>query len=249
MDNILEGYSTSEKEAYIASIASIATADRMASEDEQSYLSALCNAADIDDIIVMEAANDTSSESLKSHLNTLKSSDLKFSLVADIISFAKADGMYSAEEENKISEIGNYLGVSPQQTNTLGSFVDKRNQISESELKDESVLENNGLSSMLKNAGIPTSSILKGLLGIAAPIIISKIFRSRSGNANSDNAGGGLLGSLLGNSTGGTGGLLGSLLGGSQTGAGGGLGSILSNLSGGKGYGGLGTLIGKMLNR
>ena len=43
---ILEGYSDNEKGAYLGAIASIATADRQASEEELSYLQALSESAD-----------------------------------------------------------------------------------------------------------------------------------------------------------------------------------------------------------
>lgn len=247
MENILEGYSVEEKQAYISSIASVATADRVASEDEQAYLSALCEAANIEDYAVLQASHDATNQSLKKSLDILKVSDLRFSLITDIITFAKSDGQYSLEEQVKINEIAAYLGITAKQSNALNSFVEKSSQLTSAEsFKNDEAMEKNGLSAILKNAGIPTGSILKGLIGIAAPIIISRMLNSRSRNGS----GGGLFGSLSGNqnSSGNLGGgLLGSLLGSGATNGSGGLGSILSNLGGGRGYGGLGSIIGRML--
>lgn len=247
MENILEGYSEDEKQAYIATIASISTVDRVAGNDELEYISALCEAANIEDNEVITAANDASNQSLKTNLDILKSSDLRYSLITDIISFAKSDGQYSSDEQEKINEIAAYLGISAQQSNALNSFVDKSNQVAGMEsLNNEEALEKNGLSEMLKNEGIPVGSILKGLIGIAAPLIISKIFNSRSRNTS----GGGLLGSLVGNQNSGgnvSGGLLGSLLGSGGANGTGGLGSILSNLGGTRGYRGLGSILGKLI--
>ena len=45
--SVLEGYSDKEKGAYFGAVASIATADRQASQKELEYISALCDAADI----------------------------------------------------------------------------------------------------------------------------------------------------------------------------------------------------------
>ena len=44
---ILEGYSDMEKGAYLGALASIATADRSATEEEITYLQALCESANL----------------------------------------------------------------------------------------------------------------------------------------------------------------------------------------------------------
>src|SRR5688500_2948276 len=100
MDNahVLEGYSDQEKGAYLGAVASIATADRGATEDELQYINALCDAADISEPqkeAVIRAANELSGEELKNCLDILKNSELKYSLVTDIIAFSKADKNYS----------------------------------------------------------------------------------------------------------------------------------------------------------
>lgn len=249
---LLEGYSMQEKQAYIGAIASIASIDRKTTQDELDYLIALAESAGVDEDYVKSCANDELNSALKNNLNTLKNSDLRFALITDILIFAKSDGQLSEEEKGKIEEIGNYLNLSHQQSTALNTLVDKSQTVEiESENPvDQSFLEKSGLSGILKNANIPTASILKGLLGIAAPIIISKLLRGRSNGSNqTSSSGGGLLGSILGSGVGG--GLLGSLLGGNSRNnrTTGGLGSILSNLSGTNGYGGLGSMLKNILQR
>ena len=248
---LLEGYSIQEKQAYIGAIASIATIDRKTSQEELEYLLALAESAGVDQDYVQSCANDELNSALNNNLNILKSSDLRFALITDILIFAKSDGKLTAEESVKIEEISHYLNISPQQSTALNTLVNtsQSTEAENEEPVDQSFLEKNGLSGILKNANIPTSSILKGLMGIAAPFIIGKLLRGRSNGNNQMASGGGLLGSILGSGVGG--GLLGSLLGGNQRNGTttGGLGSIFSNLSGNRGYGGLGSILKNILQR
>jgi uncharacterized tellurite resistance protein B-like protein len=125
---ICSDYSDQEKTAYIASIASIATADRQASEEEIEFLQVLTDSAGLsaaDEQAVLQSARDTSNAHLQSHLSILKNSNLRFSLISDIISFAKADGHYTPEEETKIKGIASYLNINETQFSTLNQFVDQ----------------------------------------------------------------------------------------------------------------------------
>ncbi|HYC86956.1 MAG TPA: TerB family tellurite resistance protein, partial [Chryseosolibacter sp.] len=125
---ILEGYSDQEKGAYLGAIASIATADRKASEEELQYLSALAKAASLSEqqeASVIRAATELSADELKRCLDILKDSSLKYSLVADLITFAKVDDSYSEDEKSNVEKIVDYLQVDRQQFSLLDQFVDK----------------------------------------------------------------------------------------------------------------------------
>ncbi|HJW16104.1 MAG TPA: TerB family tellurite resistance protein, partial [Flavisolibacter sp.] len=101
-NSILEGHTDIEKTAYLGAIASIATADRQATEDELAYISGLCNAAGLNpdqSATVQNAATDISGNALTNNLEVLKNSNLKYSLVADLMTFAKSDTNYSEEED------------------------------------------------------------------------------------------------------------------------------------------------------
>src|SRR5690606_38536716 len=94
-----------------------------------------------------------------------------------------------------------------------------------------------GISDMLKNAGIPTSGLMKGVLAIAAPILISRIL---SGGRRSS---GGMMGGMGGLMGGGLlGGLLGGVMGGGMSGGMGGLGGMMGG--GRSSSGGLGSVLG-----
>jgi uncharacterized tellurite resistance protein B-like protein len=254
---ILQGSSDREKGAYLGAIASIATADRHASEEELDYLGQLCEAAELSNEqkqAVLKAAEEISDEDVKRCLDTLKSSDLKYALITDLIAFAKSDSDYSAEEQQTIQKMSNYLGLNPEQFSLLDSFTDKAIHTSTAnaggstspttgsptaasatantltgspqQTGQTDFLSSLGLKDKLQSAGINGSGLLKGLLGIAAPLILSKMV---SGGRNRNR--GGMFG--------GGGGMLG-----------GGLGSIFSMLSGGGGgYRRSGGLLSRIFGR
>jgi uncharacterized tellurite resistance protein B-like protein len=237
--HILKDYSDQEKTAYIASIASIATADRQASEDEIEFLQALTDSAGLsaaDEQVVLQSARDASTATLQSHLSILKNSNLRFSLISDIISFAKADGHYTPDEETKIKQIAAYLNINDSQYSALNEFVDTAAtaQKSGQDVTGQNFLSSSGVGNRLQQSGI-SSGFLKGALAFMAPVIMSRMMgRGRGG------MGGGLLGGLLGGAAGG-------MLGGGGMGSRGGLGSIFSTLGGGRSYGsqgGLGSVLG-----
>jgi uncharacterized tellurite resistance protein B-like protein len=226
--HVLEGYSDQEKGAYLGAVASIATADRQASEEEMQYIAALCNAADISETqkeAVMRAANELSGEELKKCLDILKNSDLKYSLVTDIIAFAKADNNYAAEEQKRVEEISQYLEVNQNQFSLLNEFTEKAaaKDVPAEEKAKPSFLSSLGLNDKLKNAGINSNSLMKGLLAIGGPILLGSIL---SGAMRRRGTG------MFGN--------MGGLMGGA------GLGSIIGMLSGGRGFRNTGGLLGRI---
>ena len=228
--HVLEGYSDQEKGAYLGAVASIATADRQASEEEMQYIAALCNAADISETqkeAVMRAANELSGEELKKCLDILKNSDLKYSLVTDIIAFAKADNNYAAEEQKRVEEISQYLDVNQNQFSLLNEFTEKAavKDVPAEEKAKPSFLSSLGLNDKLKNAGINSNSLMKGLLAIGGPILLGRIL---SGAMRRRGSGTGMFGNM------------GGLLGGA------GLGSIIGMLSGGRRFSNTGGLLGRI---
>jgi uncharacterized tellurite resistance protein B-like protein len=257
MDNqtqttILSGYTNLEKGAYLGAIASLATADRVATEEEIDYINALIESAEISDdqaeLIRKVANSEVGDDDLERFLSVLKTSELRFSLVSDVIAFAQADNNYTEQEKEKVKQIASYLGVNPEQFSVLDEFtqkaVDEVPQHAE-ELESEQTTPSSFFSSLgfgdkLKNAGINTNSLFKGALGIIGPILLAKMFTGRRGRNSM--GGGGLLGGILGSAMGS--GMLGSLLGGKSSG-----GLLGGLLGGGRGFGGAGGMLGRILGR
>ena len=230
---LLQNYSEEEKTAYLSAIASLATADRQASGAESQFLQALAQQAGLSGGAtqqVLAAAQDSSNQSIQQHLDVLKGSDLRFSLVTDLISFARADGSYANDEEAMIGKMSQYLGINQEQKQALETVVDQAATVPHDPQDPAKEGFLNSIGDKLSNVGIPKGALMAGLLGVVAPMVISRVMGGgQNQNANSGGSGGGMLGSVLG------GGTLGGLLGGA---ANSGLGGMLGGLLGGGMLGG-----------
>jgi uncharacterized tellurite resistance protein B-like protein len=240
-EKLLKDYSDLEKGAYLGAIASIATADHSATEEELEYLDALADSAELSSEqkeSVRKAATELSGDELKRCLDVLKGSDLRFSLIADLMAFAEADKQYTEEEKENIERISSQLNINKEQFSLLDQFVQKTSiqQIQPEEVQQQGFLDGLGFGDKFKNAGINSNGFLKGLLGFAGPMILGGLLsRGLSGRR------GGGFGGGFGSGLGGLGGGLGGF-----GGMGGGLGSLTSILNGGRGYRSSGGLLGRM---
>jgi len=260
MDNqLLQNYSEAEKTAYLSAMASLATADRQASAAEVEFLQHLSQQAGLSGQSaqqVLNAASDSTNQSIQQNLDQLKGSDLRFSLVTDLISFARADGAYSNDEEAMVSKMAAYLGVNPEQKQALESVVDQAATVPHDPQDPGKQGFLGGLGDKLGSLGIPKSALMTGLLGVVAPMVISHVMGGGNSNSNYGQAQqpsgtlGGLLGGAMGSMGGGggsLGGLLGGLLGGGMLGGllGGGSDAQASNYpqQGSLGGSGLGSIM------
>lgn len=226
---LLADYSDLEKGAYLGAISSMATADHVATEEEIRHIMTLADNADLSEgqkQAVVRAAQELSGEELRKCLDILKNSDLRFSLVTDLISFAEADKAYTDEEKKNVEKISQYLGLNEQQFSLLDQFVKRtaEAQPAPEEVKKPGFLSSLGLDQKFRNSGINFSSLTKGLLGIAGPMLLANMFRRRTGTGT-NTAGFNMLGGL---------------------GGGGGLGSIVSLLSGGRRLSGKGNFLNRI---
>ena len=223
---LLTNYSDQEKGAYLGAIASLATADHSATPEELQHMDQLADAAGISSAqkeMVLRAATEMSGDELRRCLEILSNSELRFSLVTELIAFAKTDGNYDEKEKKTIEDISAKLGINQNQFSLLDHFVTKSEEAKETseETPRKNILDSLGLGEKFKAAGIDMSSLTKGLLAIAAPLLLGKLFSGSRGRT----------------------GRMGSLTGGA------GIGSLLSMLSMGRGFGSTGGLLGKILQR
>jgi uncharacterized tellurite resistance protein B-like protein len=179
-DNILAGYTDEEKGAYLGAIASIATADRAATDEEVEHLRALSQAADLSpgqEAAVVRAAEEISPDELRNCLDILKKSKLKFSLIADIITFAKVDRNYTSDEKDNIKKIADYLQVDHEQFSLLDQFVTKATdgKTDPVEVRKPGFFESLGLKDKFEGAGMNVNSLTKGLLGMLGPLLLGNM--------------------------------------------------------------------------
>ena len=245
---LLKNYSEAEKTAYLSAIASLATADRQASGNETQFLQGLAQQVGLSASStqqVLAAAQDSNNQSIQQNLDVLKNSDLRFSLITDLMSFARADGTYSNDEEAMVGKMAAYLGINADQKQTLETVVDQAASVPHDPQDPAKEGFFDRIGDTLSGAGIPKGALMAGLLGVVAPMVLSRV--GGGGGSQSGNSGGGLLGGSMGGLLGGAaqggmggmlGGLLGSVMGGGQgSGQGsaigsGGLGSMMSVLGG-----------------
>lgn len=238
---LLKDYSLAERGAYFSALATLAAADGNASARELEFLSLLGEAAELPQNSqeeVLEMARNPSQVSLQQCLDQLKGSQLRFSFITDIISFAKADGQYSPQEQERIEYMAAYLGINSEQFQGLDEFVDSASTAQQQgqDPTSPTFLQQSGFADRFKNLNI-SPGMIQGVLGMLVPMLLSRL----GGGRRSGGMGGGLLGGLLG--------------GGGMTGRGGGLGSLISMLSGlggrprygGMNSGGLGSLLSGIL--
>jgi uncharacterized tellurite resistance protein B-like protein len=233
-EKLLKDYSDEEKGAYLGAIASIATADHTASEEELEYITQLAESAEISEEqkqAVIRAATELSGDELTRCLEILKTSDLRFSLITDLMNFAQSDKDYSEAEKQNVEKIASYLKINHEQFSLLDQFVNKTSQVdvTPEEVSKPGFLSSLGFEDKFKKAGIDWKTVGKGLLGIAGPMILARMISGRRGGRNA--LAGGAIGSLLGG--------LGR--------SGGGLGSLIGGLSGGRGFANSGGLLSRVL--
>ena len=256
MDNnqVLQNYSEQEKTAYLSVIASLASADRQASQAEIEFLQQLSQASGLSGGAtqqVISAAQDANNSTVKQNLDVLRGSDLRFSLVTDLISFARADGAYSNDEEAMVNKIAAYLGINQQQQHTLEQVVDQASKVPHDANDPAKQGFLSGITDKIESAGIPKGALMGGLLGVVAPMVLSRMMGGGSrGGMGGGLMGGGTMGGLMSGAMGGAmggsgmGGLLGGLLGGGLLGnvMGGGGGQQYPQQGSHVGSGGLGSL-------
>jgi uncharacterized tellurite resistance protein B-like protein len=222
-EKILTDFSDQEKGAYLGAIASIATADRAATEEEIDYIRSLAQAADLSpaqEEAVVKAATELSPEELQKCLNILRNSNLKFSLIADVITFAKVDQNYTEDEKANIEKMAQYLKVDQNQFSLLDQFVNKtvETKADPGEVRKPGFFESLGLKDRFEKSGMNVNSLSKGLLGMIGPLFLAKMISRGLGGNRTNRV--------------------------SMPGIGmGGLGSIFSMLNRGGSYGGIGGML------
>ncbi|GAA4503604.1 hypothetical protein GCM10023172_28780 [Hymenobacter ginsengisoli] len=217
---LLQNYSEPEKTAYLSAIAALATADRQATAPEAEFLQRLAQQAGLSQNAtrqVLAAADSANNQTVQQSLDQLKSSDLRYSLVTDLISLARADGTYSPGEEEMVGKMAAYLGINPEQKQTLENVVDQAANVPHDPQDPNKQGFLSGIGDKLSNVGIPKGALMAGLLGVVAPMVISRVMGGGSNQGQSPSGSmGGLLSGAMGTlgGRGSLGGMLGGLLGG-----------------------------------
>lgn len=258
MDNALLTQDENFRTSYLVILTSVATANRQNSQEEVAFMKQMCQAAQLSQASVQQvikAMQNPSAADFSRHTQVLKNDDLRFSLVADIINLAYADGDIDADELQQIKNINRALNITDEQFDALSSYIKKANNSAEQQEGTpgwgniagnsgggvSDFLGKSGLAGMFSQANIPSKNFQSGstigtvLTGLAANFLQGQV----GANQQQGNSGGGLdLGSIAGSLLGGMGNKQQGNSGG-QSGLGGMLSGILSSQQGQAAIGGL----------
>jgi uncharacterized tellurite resistance protein B-like protein len=154
-----------ERVDYLTLVASLAAADGVASGEELDAIHALGERLGLDDAQrtpALLAARERDPERSRAALERLARSDLRFTLLADCLALAHADGSVAPDEDEAIRGLAGALGVGSDQLSVLRDYAAALRKAAagapEAELK--SVGEQ--VASRLAAVGIPLGALAVG---------------------------------------------------------------------------------------
>ncbi len=115
-----------EKVDYLSIVASIAAADGRVSDDEITQMRQYCETIEIGGIgigMILNAVEDPSVIDVPVVLERLSHTELKFTLLSDMLFMAYADGVVSPGEREEIEKIAVALGISRDQIAAIDRYI------------------------------------------------------------------------------------------------------------------------------
>jgi uncharacterized tellurite resistance protein B-like protein len=149
------GLPLSERVDYLIIVASMAGADVELKQQETDKLKALCEQLGLPDEELKKVltAAQSATASIHRHLEGLKASPLRFSLLSDCVSLAYADGTYEKAEKAEIRSLAAQLDVTEEQIVAIEDLVATCHQAT----KGGPVSEKHGeeIAARLAQVGVP----------------------------------------------------------------------------------------------
>ncbi len=160
----LADYPEVEKVDYFSIVASIASADGKVTDAEITQIREFCSAIGIGEIgigVIIAVIGDPSMIDLQAILNRLSKTELKFTLLTDMLFMAHADGIVSPNEEEEIRKIASMLDITQEQIEVINKYVEvvisaQHSDHSESDWKKLG----SEIAGVLASAGVPLGSVV-----------------------------------------------------------------------------------------
>ncbi|WP_157638181.1 TerB family tellurite resistance protein [Flexithrix dorotheae] len=165
MNNILLNFGKQERVSYLVALSTLAMADGEVEEGEVKLIQTMCENSELDGKetgVVMAAVYAPDNVDLVSHLDNLTSSDLRFSLMTDILLLVNADGELEEEEIAQVAQLKLRLNISNEQYATLGQYVNALQTFKNKGALDGQFLKEVGLESVFQKHGIPIAAFEAG---------------------------------------------------------------------------------------
>lgn len=158
-------YPEVERVDYLSVVASLASVDGKVTDNEIERIREFCEQIDIGNIgigLVIAAVEDPSVVDVSTILSRLAQTDLKFTLLADMLFMAHADGICCPEEQEEIHKIATMLHISTEQIEAMNTYVEtvltatsKKTKRSDADWKRIG----SETASVLASAGIPFGAV------------------------------------------------------------------------------------------
>ena len=153
-----------EKVAYLSIVATIAAADRNVSSDEIDNLLKLGEQVKISSDglgKIISAAKEPNSAPIKEYIAELKSSELRFTLVADMYFLGYADDKLTKDEIDEIKKISQQLNVKNEQVEAIAKYVKAMIDQAKGKIEGKETLKNVGseVAGSLAAAGVPLGAV------------------------------------------------------------------------------------------
>lgn len=173
------GEAVEARVAYAKAVAALAQADGEVSVEELSDLKKLCTDMDLDDAqtaAVLDFANEPDSRAVRDTLRALRLSNLRFTLVTDMVVLGLADGTYSLDERKQVRSVAGVMGIDEDQVVGIEQYVlgkahadrDKQRRMDEIralDVEDVPLSTLGELAARLAALGVPVGAIL-----VASPL-------------------------------------------------------------------------------
>lgn len=176
----LANYPEVERVDYLCIVASIAAADGKVTDDEITKIREFCNAIGIGEIglgMIIAGVGDPSVIEIEPTLTRLSKSDLRFTLLTDMLFMAYADGIFVPGEEEEILRIASMLNINQKQINAMNKYVEAvLSAQSPNRAKSNWKRLGSEIAGVLASAGVPLGAVvLAGTVfgnGIAAGLAV-----------------------------------------------------------------------------
>jgi len=176
----LEKATEQEKVQFLSIVAVIAKADKKVTDDEIAHLRKACKELGLSaDGIgrVIAAAEEPEIVPVKAYIEGLRKSELRFTLVTDMLYLAHADSIYSDTEKKEILSIAKQMGVNSDQVEAMEKYVKAVLKAAKSEVGSKEQWKKLGgeVAGGLASAGVPIAAVAASgsVLGLSAAGITS----------------------------------------------------------------------------
>lgn len=177
-------YPEAERRDYLTVVASMAFADGEVTDDEVARIEGMCDDFALSEGSreqVLESARHPSAAELGLILSRMRTSELRFSLLIDLVDIAIADGVVASGEEAELESLADELDITHGQLAMTRRFVLEKRQSKHAQASPETLA---GLASV----GIPAAALavlaplgapLAAAGGIAAALGVGSFFSVR----------------------------------------------------------------------